>query len=104
MSKPRMDVTIIIPTKMKEMCWDQNFTWEREKEFKNKINKLGLRTEDENCEPTLFGYVFKCKLKHTVIFRVKVEKKWKKNQMSIKVGKDWMRSWPGAAEKAAQSW
>lgn len=26
MSKPRMDVTIIIPTKMKEMCWDQNFT------------------------------------------------------------------------------
>lgn len=26
-SRPRMDVTIIIPTKMKEMCWDQNLTW-----------------------------------------------------------------------------
>lgn len=34
MSKPRMDVTIIIPTKMKEMCWDQNFTWDGEKENK----------------------------------------------------------------------
>lgn len=32
MSKPRMDVTIIIPTKMKEMCWDQNLTWELENE------------------------------------------------------------------------
>lgn len=31
-SKPRMDVTIMIPTKMKEMCWDQNFTWDEEKE------------------------------------------------------------------------
>lgn len=26
-SKPRMDVTIMIPTSMKEMCWDQNFTY-----------------------------------------------------------------------------
>lgn len=34
MSKPRMDVTIMIPTKMKEMCWDQNFTWGGEKRTK----------------------------------------------------------------------
>lgn len=26
-SKPRMDVTIMIPTSMKEMCWDQNLTY-----------------------------------------------------------------------------
>lgn len=26
-SKPRMDVTIMMPTSMKEMCWDQNFTY-----------------------------------------------------------------------------
>lgn len=32
-SKPRMDVTIMIPTKIKEMCWDQNFTWDGKKEY-----------------------------------------------------------------------
>lgn len=31
MSKPRMEVTIIIPTKMKEICWDQNLTWDKKK-------------------------------------------------------------------------
>lgn len=35
MSKPRIDVTMIIPTKMKEMCWDQNLTWKSEKDKKN---------------------------------------------------------------------
>jgi len=24
--RPRMDVTMMIPTRMKEMCWDQNLT------------------------------------------------------------------------------
>lgn len=37
-----MDVTIMIPTKMKEMCWDQNFTCvgkrEYEKQDKDKEN------------------------------------------------------------------
>lgn len=31
MSKPRMEVTIMIPTRMNEMCWDQNFTWHGKK-------------------------------------------------------------------------
>lgn len=43
MSKPRMDVTIIIPTKMKEMCWDQNFTWDGEKENKRKAKQWKIK-------------------------------------------------------------
>lgn len=43
MSKPRMDVTIIIPTKMKEMCWDQNFTCDRENEEKSKAMREEIR-------------------------------------------------------------
>lgn len=34
-SSPLIDVTMIIPTRMKEICWDQNFTCHRNREKKD---------------------------------------------------------------------
>ena len=53
MSKPRMDVTIIIPTKMKEICWDQNLTCDREREReqnrkRSKAMEKKIRVDKEN--------------------------------------------------------
>lgn len=43
-SKPRMDVTIMIPTSMKEMCWDQNFTYlDKKKAFIGTAMKGDIR-------------------------------------------------------------
>jgi hypothetical protein len=40
-SNPLMDVTMIIPTRMKEMCWDQNFTYRnREKNVKSLFREV----------------------------------------------------------------
>lgn len=52
-SKPRMDVTIMIPTKMNEMCWDQNFTWDEEKEQRD-VKNFALKREFREETDTIF--------------------------------------------------
>lgn len=82
MSKPRMDVTMIIPTKMKEMCCDQNFTWDREQENTKSFEK----SMDRGSEHSICICIYSFKLKRNAI--PCESELWELNQIIAYVGKD----------------
>lgn len=88
-SKPRIDVTTIMPTRKNEMCWDQNCT---SKSILKYLTVISIDLVTGSTLPTLSNMMFIEDLKHNLVWFKTINQRESALRCKFSIRSKWKKS------------